>query len=105
MGFFFLVFGEQKERKLKDIQRSGNCIVKKFQRHNNNNNNEETAAGLMSSGSAVFISQVELKLVSRVLNMSRLTTEQLEWCLKKLNNIDIVNRIVHVEPSFLLFPC
>lgn len=93
---------KKKERKLRDIQRSANCIVKKFQKHHH----VETAAGGMSCGvGAVFISQVELKLVSRVLNLSRLTTDQLQWCLKKLNNINIVNRNVHVEPSFLLFPC
>lgn len=87
---------EKKERKLKDIQRSANCIVKKFQKH-------QATAGKPSS--LVFISQVELKLVSRVLNLSRLTRDQLLWCQKKLNNINIVNRKIQVEPAFLLFPC
>ncbi|KAL3501410.1 hypothetical protein ACH5RR_035859 [Cinchona calisaya] len=85
---------EKKERKIKDIQRSGNCIVKKFQKHQAN-----------QPYNTLLISQVELKLVTRVLSLSRLTTDHLVWCQKKLNNINIVNRKVRVEPAFLLFPC
>ncbi|KAK9107632.1 hypothetical protein Syun_023643 [Stephania yunnanensis] len=85
---------QKKERKLKDILRSGNCIVKKFQK-----SHEERSDQL------VFFSQVDLKLVWRVLNMSRLTAEQLVWCHKKLSKINFVHRKIHVEPSFLPFPC
>ncbi|CDP00332.1 unnamed protein product [Coffea canephora] len=85
---------EKKERKLKDIQRSVNCIVKRFQKQQ---------AGQTSN--ALLISQVELKLVSRVLSLPRLTTDHLIWCQKKLDNINIVNRKICVEPAFLLFPC
>lgn len=52
-----------------------------------------------------FFSQVDVKLVSRVLNMSRITTDQLVWCRSKLNQIRFVNRKMQVESSFLLFPC
>ncbi|PSS28739.1 Cobalt-precorrin-5B C(1)-methyltransferase [Actinidia chinensis var. chinensis] len=84
---------QKKERRLKDIVRSGNCIVKKFQKHQE---------GRMDR--ALLFAQVELKLVARVLNTSRLTTDQLVWCQKKLNKISFFNRKIHVEPSFLLFP-
>ncbi|KAE9454510.1 hypothetical protein C3L33_13586, partial [Rhododendron williamsianum] len=77
----------------KDLLRSGNCLVKKFQKHQ-----ESRLSG------ALLFAQVELKLVSRVLNMSRLTTDQLVWCQKKLNKVSIVNRKIQLEPSFLLFP-
>ncbi|KAL7260928.1 hypothetical protein ACSBR1_006571 [Camellia fascicularis] len=84
---------QKKEKRLKDILRSGNCIVKKFQKH------QETRLDR-----TLLFAQVELKLVSRVLSMSRLTTDQLLWCEKKLSKINFFNRKVHVEPSFLLFP-
>ncbi|KAA8532978.1 hypothetical protein F0562_032905 [Nyssa sinensis] len=84
---------QKKERRLKDLIRSGNCIVKKFQKHQE---------GRLDH--AMFFAQVELRLVSRVLNMSRLTSDQLVWCHKKLNKINFVSRKIHIEPSFLLFP-
>ncbi|XP_024031047.1 uncharacterized protein LOC21385048 [Morus notabilis] len=85
---------QKKERKVKDIQRSGNCVVKKLQK--------QQGGGLQH---ALFLAQVELRLVSRVLSMSRLTRDQLIWCQQKLNQIGFVNRKVHMEASFLLFPC
>uniref|UniRef100_A0A5B6Z1A4 Ribosomal protein L34Ae n=2 Tax=Davidia involucrata TaxID=16924 RepID=A0A5B6Z1A4_DAVIN len=84
---------QKKERRIKDILRSGNCIVKKFQKHQE---------GRLDH--SMLLARVELRLVSRVLNMSRLTTDQLVWCQKKLNKINFVGRKIHVEPSFLLFP-
>lgn len=85
----------QKERKLKDIQRSGNCVVRKFQKHQDQAQLEH----------AMLVAQVEIRLISRVLNMSKLTADQLMWCHQKLNQINFDNRKVHLEPSFLLFPC
>jgi hypothetical protein len=86
----------QKEKKLKDILRSGNCMIKRFQKHQQNDHLPD---------SSLLFAQVELKLVSRVLNMSRLTTDQLVWCRVKLGQINFIHRKIHVEPSFLLFPC
>ncbi|XP_022863944.1 uncharacterized protein LOC111383973 [Olea europaea var. sylvestris] len=85
---------QKKERRLKEIARSCNCIVKKFQKHQE-----------WQLNNALFTSRVELRLVSRVLSLSRLTTDQLVWCQKKLNNINFARRKVHVESSFSLFPC
>jgi hypothetical protein len=87
--------GMQKERRLKDVLRSGNCILKKFQKHREDNSNQVL----------YFFSQVDMKLVARVLSMSRVTTDQLLWCHNKLSKINFVSRKIHVEPSFLLFPC
>lgn len=81
---------------MKEILRSGNCILKKFQKCR-----EEDGDQVLC-----FFSQVDMKLVARVLSMSRITSEQLVWCRNKLNNINFVSRRkIHVEPSFLLFPC
>ncbi|XP_009774044.1 uncharacterized protein [Nicotiana sylvestris] len=85
---------QKKERKLKDVQRSGNCIVKKFQKQQE---------GRLSH--PLFTSLVELKLVSRVLSLPRLRRDYLVWCQKKLSNINVAGRKVSMEPSFSLFPC
>lgn len=85
----------QKERKLKDILRSGNCIVKRFQKHR-----ERGDKMLM-----LVFAQVEVRLISRVLNMAKVTRDQVLWCHEKLDRINFVSRKIHVEPSFLLFPC
>lgn len=85
---------EKKERKLKAITRSGNCIVKKFQKHPDDR-----------PSSAMVMAQVELKLVSRVLSLSRLSHDQLLWCERKLNSINMVNKKIDIDPVFSLFPC
>ncbi|XP_030517591.2 uncharacterized protein LOC115731105 [Rhodamnia argentea] len=86
---------QKKEKKLKDLLRGGNCVLRKFQKHQ-----EETSDQVLC-----FFSQVDMKLVRRVLNMSRLTTDQLAWCSSKLSKIVFVHRRIHIEPSLLLFPC
>ncbi|XP_027929428.1 uncharacterized protein LOC114185741 isoform X2 [Vigna unguiculata] len=85
---------QKKEKRLREVLRSGSCILKKFQKH------EEDEADQV----LYFFSQVDMKLVVRVLNMSRITTDQLAWCRSKLNKITFINRRIRVEPSFLLFP-
>ncbi|KAJ8547903.1 hypothetical protein K7X08_021139 [Anisodus acutangulus] len=85
---------QKKERKLKDVQRSGNCIVKKFQKHQQ---------GRLSH--SVFASLVGLKLVSRVLSLPRLRRDYFIWCQKKISNINVAGRKVSMEQSFSLFPC
>ncbi|XP_074559379.1 uncharacterized protein LOC141815337, partial [Curcuma longa] len=83
----------KKKKKLKDITRTCNCLVK-FRKA------KEDKLNL-----AVLFSQVDLKLVARVLRMPRITTEQLLWCHMKLSKIKFVEKRIFREPSFLLFPC
>ncbi|KAL6960757.1 hypothetical protein U1Q18_038519, partial [Sarracenia purpurea var. burkii] len=85
----------RKEKKLKELLRSGNCLLRKFKKRE-----EEGSEQVL-----YFFSQVDMKLVGRVLNMSKLTTDQLLWCRNKLTKICFVNRQIRVEPSFWLFPC
>ncbi|BAT74514.1 hypothetical protein LR48_Vigan01g096700 [Vigna angularis] len=87
---------QKKERKLKDIVRSGNCIVRKFQKQNEDH---------IQLDQEQLLAQVGLRLVSRVLHMKKLRKDQLMWCNEKLNRIDFVGRKVQVEPSLLFFPC
>ncbi|KAF3431459.1 hypothetical protein FNV43_RR26190 [Rhamnella rubrinervis] len=86
---------QKKEKKLKDVQRSGNCVVRKFQKQQDQDRLEHE----------MLVAQVEIRLISRVLNMSKLTSDQLMWCHQKLNHLNFDNRKLHLEPSFLLFPC
>ncbi|KAK7340530.1 hypothetical protein VNO77_21236 [Canavalia gladiata] len=85
---------QKKDKRLRDLLRSGSCILKRFQKHHEDGTDQVL----------YFFSQVDMKLVWRVMNMSRITTDQLAWCRSKLNKINFVNRRIHVEPSFLLFP-
>lgn len=85
---------QKRDKKLKDIVRSGNCLVKKFKKPQEHRLSQD-----------LFFCQVDMKLVSMVIKMSRISTEQLVWCHKKLNKITIVDRKIQREPSFLLFPC
>ncbi|KAH7683976.1 Ribosomal protein L34Ae protein [Dioscorea alata] len=84
----------KKEKKLKDILRTGNCLVKKFKKPREDRSNQD-----------IFFSQVDLKLVSRVLRMPKMTTDQLIWCHKKLEKITFSDGKVQRESAFLLFPC
>ncbi|KAF8657695.1 hypothetical protein HU200_059851 [Digitaria exilis] len=85
---------QKKEKRLKDLLRTGNCIVKKFKKPKEDRSNQN-----------LFFSQVDMKLVARVLRMPRITSEQLHWCKAKLDKIILVDRKIHREASFLLFPC
>lgn len=86
----------QKERRMREEVRSQKCIVKKLKKHLERRWERETS---------MLASQVELRLVWRVLNMSRLSEDRLVWCQNKLNSISFVGRKVEREASFLLFPC
>ncbi|KAL4197813.1 hypothetical protein AMTRI_Chr04g252980 [Amborella trichopoda] len=84
----------KKERRIRDLQRSGTCLIKKFNHKQDDGSNQ-----------TILFSQIDMKLVSRVLKMSKLTTDELVWCQKKLDRIHLKDRKVYREPSFLLFPC
>ncbi|KAK4710490.1 hypothetical protein R3W88_005003 [Solanum pinnatisectum] len=85
----------KKEKKLKDGLKGECCILKRFKKNKENDSDQVL----------YFFSQVDMKLVTRVLNMSRLTTDQLVWCHNKLSSISFLHRKIHVDPSILLFPC
>ncbi|KAL6146881.1 hypothetical protein ACLB2K_057558 [Fragaria x ananassa] len=92
----------KKERMLKELKRSQNRIIKRFRKHEEEGEEDEESA---NHGHLSFFSQVDIRLVSRVLNMSIITQDQLVWCQSKLSKIHFVRRKVHEDPSFLWFPC
>lgn len=80
------------------LRRSENSILRSFRRWKEEDNTDHHHI-------LYFFSQVDMKLVSRVLNMSAITREQLLWCHNKLSRISFQpTNIHHVQPSFLLFP-
>ncbi|XP_022945544.1 uncharacterized protein LOC111449746 isoform X2 [Cucurbita moschata] len=84
------------ERKVKDLlSRNKRCSSEKL--------GKQEEAGL-SYSLMLLIAQVDLKLISRVLRMGKLTVDQLLWCSQKLDHLTFINRQVHLEPSLLLFP-
>ncbi|XP_010470958.1 PREDICTED: uncharacterized protein LOC104750805 isoform X2 [Camelina sativa] len=88
---------QKKEKKLKEILRSQSCIiVKKLKK-----NESKSSVGLKDD---LLIAQIELRLVSRVMNISKLTTEKLVWCKEKLDRISFNGRKIHMESSFSLLP-
>lgn len=48
---------------------------------------------------------VDIKIISRLVKMSRITNEQLLWCEEKMNKLDVSNGKLRRDPSPLLFPC
>ncbi|KGN45410.1 uncharacterized protein LOC101216166 [Cucumis sativus] len=48
---------------------------------------------------------VDIKIITRLLKMSRITKEQLLWCEEKMNKLDVSNGKLRRDPSPLLFPC
>ncbi|KAL3636243.1 hypothetical protein CASFOL_020790 [Castilleja foliolosa] len=88
---------QKKDRKIREHVKSRNCIVKKLKKYQSSRSGDDDIE--------LLTSHTDLRLISRVLSMSRLTMYQLVWCQDKLNNISFVSRKVYVEPSFLLFPC
>ncbi|XP_051117231.1 uncharacterized protein LOC127241972 isoform X1 [Andrographis paniculata] len=91
----------KKERKLKDIVRSEKCILRRLQY----SDIREDGGGRDSNQVLnLFFAEVEMKLVCRVLNMSKISRDQLIWCRNKLRAITFVSRKIYIEPGFLLFP-
>ncbi|KFK26903.1 hypothetical protein AALP_AA8G308400 [Arabis alpina] len=88
---------QNKEKRLKDVLKSERCIIRRFQKHKEEDSTEDQVLH--------FFSQVDMKLVTRVMNMSKLTKDHLIWCHNKLTKISFVNRRLHLDPSFCLFPC
>ncbi|GER37417.1 hypothetical protein STAS_13817 [Striga asiatica] len=83
---------QKKEKKLRDVLKSENCILRKF-----GQNKEDDVDHIFA--------QIDMKLMCRVFNMSKITRDQLMWCGNKLSKISFVSRKINVEPGIVPFPC
>ncbi|XVF26458.1 hypothetical protein REPUB_Repub14bG0018300 [Reevesia pubescens] len=48
---------------------------------------------------------IDIKIISRVLRMARISKEQLFWCEEKIKKIDLCDGKLQRDPSPILFPC
>lgn len=52
---------------------------------------------------------IDVKILSRVLRMERITKEQLFWCEEKIKKLDVLSsdhwKLLRRDPSPVLFPC
>ncbi|KAG7013928.1 hypothetical protein SDJN02_24097 [Cucurbita argyrosperma subsp. argyrosperma] len=48
---------------------------------------------------------VDIKIISRLMKMPRISKEQLLWCEEKLKKLDVSDGKLRRDPSPLLFPC
>ncbi|KAH7564858.1 hypothetical protein ACOSQ2_021652 [Xanthoceras sorbifolium] len=48
---------------------------------------------------------LDIKIMSRVLRMVRITKEQLFWCEEKMKKLDLTDGKLQRDPSPILFPC
>ncbi|GMY38233.1 Ribosomal protein [Fagus crenata] len=53
----------------------------------------------------LLFSLVDVKVLSRVLRMVRITKEQLFWCEEKMKKLDLADGKLRRDPSPTLFPC
>lgn len=53
----------------------------------------------------LLFSLVDVKVLSRVLRMGRISKEQLFWCEEKMKKLDLVDGKLWRDPSPTLFPC
>lgn len=53
----------------------------------------------------LLLSLIDVKILSRVLRLVRITKEQLFWCEEKLKKLDLSDGKLRRDPSPVLFPC
>ncbi|XP_057968609.1 uncharacterized protein LOC131158065 [Malania oleifera] len=59
----------------------------------------------MSEEVDLLFGLIDIKVLSRVLRMERISKEQLLWCEEKINNLDLTEGKLKRDPSPVLFPC
>ncbi|KAJ0042861.1 hypothetical protein Pint_19209 [Pistacia integerrima] len=85
---------QKKELCLKDLQGKQRCWIKKVVNPLDESQRKE-----------MLFTMIELKLVSRVLQMSAVSNSQLKWCQEKLDNIEFKEgKVSRASTSPLLFP-
>ncbi|XP_020592559.1 uncharacterized protein LOC110033045 [Phalaenopsis equestris] len=53
----------------------------------------------------LFLALIDIKVVSRVLRMARISEEQLLWCEEKMSRLDLSDNRLRRDASPVLFPC
>lgn len=53
----------------------------------------------------LLLGLIDIKVVSRVLRMARISKEQLLWCEEKMSKLDLSESKLRRDGSPILFPC
>jgi len=53
----------------------------------------------------LLLGLIDIKVVSRVLRMARISKEQLLWCEEKMSKIDLSENRLRRDGSPIFFPC
>jgi hypothetical protein len=64
----------------------------------------KTWPGTMEEVQLLF-ALIDIKVVSRVLRMGKLSKEQLLWCEEKMSKVDLTENRLRRDGSPILFPC
>ncbi|KAI4350905.1 hypothetical protein L6164_005309 [Bauhinia variegata] len=81
---------QKKKIKVKDLRRSGKCLRKRKLK--------------VEEEMEILMAQIDLKVVSRVLRMSSLSEEQLQWCEEKMSKVRVMDGKLQRDSSPLFFP-
>ncbi|KAF8390191.1 hypothetical protein HHK36_024713 [Tetracentron sinense] len=88
----YIALSLKKELWLKDLERKKKCWLKRAKLVEESQRRE------------ILFSMIEMKLVSRVLKMSTISTSQLKWCQEKLSSIEFKGGGVFRTPTACVFP-
>ncbi|KAM6589829.1 hypothetical protein CsatA_012434 [Cannabis sativa] len=83
---------EKKEMKLKELRKKRRGWKKR-------------SWPLIQEDVPLLFGLIDVKVVSRVLRMVKITNEQLVWCEEKMKKLDLVDGKLRRDPSPILFPC
>lgn len=53
----------------------------------------------------LLLGLIDVKIISRVLRMRRITKDELFWCEEKMKKLDLSNGRLERDPCPILFPC
>lgn len=90
--FFFVLFAERE--KIEEDNKEKKSMLKNCKEDLEDDPNDDELC---------FLTMVDLKLVSRMLNMRRITRNQLSWCHHKLSCITFPNGKIKLQPSSFPF--
>lgn len=53
----------------------------------------------------LLLGLIDIKILSRVLRMTKITKEQLFWCEEKMKKLNVSHSRLERDPCPILFPC
>lgn len=85
----------KKEARLQELKRRRKCVRQKLRSDISLSKEEATE---------ILLGFIDIKIISRVLKMSRISKDHLRWCEEKLNKLVVSNGKLHRDYSPVFFP-